>query len=649
MLRHSPWSGFAWLTVLALSAAAVMLSASRYESGLQQVELTAFGALALENLVWANLLLGLVPLWERYGARLAAQLHWNELALRAPLLLSALALGIFWLLGLFLWDAALILTGVGSTPQRTLAVVLGAVLTATLIHGFLRWRTTTAAHFFLSAAFLTVLAVWGITQPFHLPLALVLWSAVLAAGWARCSGGAHRLTVMLGAALRGWLPVLPFVGFIALVAMPEISIGEQNLTVALLVAVAGFVGVRKQSPLWLYSAAAFAALLLHGIWLIAVPLAEAGTLLPIYALQFALITWGLRQFGHHAHRHLATESIAGFEAALVVGAAALALSEWGLHVLIIAGGVLEGTAMSRLAGPGSHAAAIAAPLVLAGLCVREVRRTRADHWVYGAAALAGLAALYCRVLWAGLAPLGTWDTAAIIGSSYALFAVQRLTGSRPVLNLTMTLPMFALLTVPFQLASAHATLTLFAIGALYLLTRHATRMGTPLYLALLALNAGIYLWVPDWASGFGLLQVYVIPATLSVLLLLHLHRHELRKNVLNGARLTALSVLYSATTLDVFLQEELAIFVLAIGLSLAGIGLGIVARTRAFLYAGVAFLVVNVVGQLVLLYPEQRLARALLLMGIGAAITAAMIWFSLKREAIMARIRIIRADLASWD
>jgi hypothetical protein len=432
-------------------------------------------------------------------------------------------------------------------------------------------------------------------------------------------------------------------------AMTEIPIGEQILTAALLVAVAGFVGVRKQSPLWLYSAAAFAALLLHGIWLLAVPIAEADMLLPFYALQFALITWGLHQFGHHAHRRLGTESIAGFEAAMVIGALALALFEWGLHVLIVAGGVLEGAAMSRLAGPGSHAAAIAAPLVLAGLCVREVRRTRADHWVYGAAALAGLAALYCRVLWAGLAPLGTWDTAAIIGSSYALFAVQRLTGSRPVLNLTMTLPMLALLTVPFQLASAHATLTLFAIGALYLLTRHATKMGTPLYLALLALNAGIYLWVPDLASGFGLLQVYVIPATLSVLMLLHLHRHELRNNVLTGARLSALSVLYSATTLDVFLQEELAIFVLAIGLSLAGIGLGIVARTRAFLYAGVAFLVVNVVGQLVLQYPEQILARALLLMGLGTVIMAVMFWFNLKREAFMARIRIIRADLASWD
>ncbi len=135
---------------------------------------------------------------------------------------------------------------------------------------------------------------------------------------------------------------------------------------------------------------------------------------------------------------------------------------------------------------------------------------------------------------------------------------------------------------------------------------------------------------------------------LSVLLLLHLHRHELDKNVLNGGRLAALAVLYSTATLDVFLQDSLWVFALALGLSLAGIALGIATRTRAFLYAGVAFLVVNVLGQLLHLYPDDRLARALLLMGLGAAITAAMIWFSLKRDAILQRIGVVRADLASW-
>jgi hypothetical protein len=63
-------------------------------------------------------------------------------------------------------------------------------------------------------------------------------------------------------------------------------------------------------------------------------------------------------------------------------------------------------------------------------------------------------------------------------------------------------------------------------------------MVTPVYLAILAINAGIYLWVPGWAGRFGLLQVYIIPAALTVLLLLHVHRHELQPNALFGGRLT---------------------------------------------------------------------------------------------------------------
>jgi hypothetical protein len=213
----------------------------------------------------------------------------------------------------------------------------------------------------------------------------------------------------------------------------------------------------------------------------------------------------------------------------------------------------------------------------------------------------------------------------------------------------MTMPLAAIFTVPLQPDSIHAGLSLFALGALYMLTRHSSGQETPLYLGLLAINAGIYLWVPDWASRFGLLQVYIIPAALTVLALLHLHRNELKPAVLNGARLSALSTLYAMATLDVFLQEGLWTFMVALVLSFLGVVLGIASRTRAFLYAGTAFLVINVLGQVVQLYPEQRLDRALVLMGLGAAVTAGMIGFNLKREAILQRIRIVRADLGTWD
>jgi hypothetical protein len=55
------------------------------------------------------------------------------------------------------------------------------------------------------------------------------------------------------------------------------------------------------------------------------------------------------------------------------------------------------------------------------------------------------------------------------------------------------------------------------------------------------------------------------------------------------------------------------------------------------------------VGQLLRFYPDQGFSRALILIGLGTAITAGMVFFNLKREAILQRIRIMRADLSEWE
>ena len=83
-------------------------------------------------------------------------------------------------------------------------------------------------------------------------------------------------------------------------------------------------------------------------------------------------------------------------------------------------------------------------------------------------------------------------------------------------------------------------------------------------------------------------------------------------------------------------------------LGLTSIVIGIALRIRAFMYAGVAFLILNVGAQLVQLYPEHRLGRAVMLIVLGIAITATMIGFNVKREAVLARVRIFRSDLETW-
>jgi hypothetical protein len=165
---------------------------------------------------------------------------------------------------------------------------------------------------------------------------------------------------------------------------------------------------------------------------------------------------------------------------------------------------------------------------------------------------------------------------------------------------------------------------------------------------MVALNLGTYVWVLGWAQNYQVLQLYILPATVSLLWLLHFHRHDVRPSALHSVRLATLSVLYASATLDVFLRSGLLIFIAVVLLSLLGVVTGIALRTRAFLYAGVTFLVLNVAGQLILLFPEQRLGKAIVLLVLGAFITGGMIWFNAQREALLQRLRLFRADLATW-
>ncbi|MFO7640941.1 MAG: hypothetical protein R6X17_06650 [Candidatus Competibacteraceae bacterium] len=322
-----------------------------------------------------------------------------------------------------------------------------------------------------------------------------------------------------------------------------------------------------------------------------------------------------------------------------------------LHGYVVVG-ALAGSGLSPwyFGVPADPLAAGAALALLTGLATaRAGRRPDEPIWVYVAALLLGALAGYGRLLVLGLAPPTVGDTVALMAAGYAAFLLHQWTGAPPLYRLALLLPVLALATAPWQLASLWTGGTLLAAAVLYLSLAGTLRNPLPLYLGVLALNGAVYLWAPLWAERYGLWQFYLIPATVSVLALLHLHRRELRPSVLSGARLAASSVLYAGVGLDVFLRSELGVFMLALALALLGIAVGVALRIRAFLYAGVAFLVLNVAGQLLRFYPEQGLGRALILLGLGAVITLGMVVFSLKREAILQRVRIARADLAAWE
>lgn len=676
MLRNSTWSGWPWLAVGTLTWAGLAFNAAwlwswSAASGLvlrlPLIDLAAPWSGVGGTVVWANVLLLGAAAWRHYGPALATHLGWQSHDLNRPLLVWPSAILAVWLLSLAAWDVIAVLVHAwasASILDGLPVVLLGLLLAVSFYH--VAWLHSAAwpVHGCIAALFYTLLAAWceTVAQAVHPPLFLALWSVLLVAVVAL---GAHqRWPATVRAALKVWCDWSPLVAIVVWVPFPHISIAEHLVILGLLGGYAAGLGWQRQHSGWLFVALVVGVIELHGWWLVWLSPQRLALLWPWYTLQLVGLTWLALWAEGRLRRAVETGDDGAMPSSwwrivpvrplaqalswLWPLLAACALLAWGLHLLNVLDHLLMGRAPQWLLGRGEGVVALLAVVALMAVGIRQAQRTRQALWIYGVAVLGGTVWGYLRMLWLGLAPLQVWDTIALIGASYALFILQRLTQSEPVLHVVLLLPLLAVVTVPLQVASVHASVALLTVALLYLSMRQTTGRALPLYMGLLTLNVGIYLWVPEWAHRTHMLQIYAIPAALSVLWLLHAHRHELRPPVLHGCRLAASSILYVSATLDVFLRSEVTIFLAALGLSLAGISIGIALRTRAFLYAGTSFFVLNVVGQLLLLFPEQRLTRAMVLLLLGTVITGSMIWFNIKREAILQRLRIFRADLATW-
>jgi hypothetical protein len=666
LLRNTAWPGMAWLAV-AMLVGSGLLAAGALEWnwwGRGDWQFGSGGGLAAV-LVWLNLLFLLVPLWSRHGRRLVRWLSWRQDGLAAPLFwipFATLVLLLARLLsveaGGLLWDGALRL-GHSSWTLSGLALLLAA----TAGHAFYLRPEPWTAHVLLTALGALLLAILlDLAMPLvWVPLVVALWAGgLLLIGR---HGPSHW--AVWRSSLDKWLVLLPALSLCLLPLTAEANwvIGTATLLLLALVALAR--GWWREDRQWLQLGLLLALAGGYAIWLSgALSFAALAGLAPWYAAQTVLLMLGLMVAKRRVTIRLAaldpetdTERCGQwYELEQAIGGLIpwlLGLSGiWlGLHAYVLVA-YLTGLGLVpwRFGVPADPLAAGAALALLAGLAtVRAWRRPDRPNWIYAAALALALLIGYGRLVVLGLAPFTPWDTAGLLVAAAAAFLLHRFTGLRPLYRLALLLPILAVATAPWQLASAWAGGALLAAAVLYLSLAGTLRNPWPLYLGVLALNGAVYLWAPLWAERYGLWQFYIVPGAVSVLALLHLHRRELRPKVLNGARLAALSTLYAGAGLDVFLRPGLSVFVLALALALTGIVAGIALRIRAFLYAGVAFLVLNVIGQLLRFYPEQGLSRALILLGLGATITVGMVVFNLKREAILRRIRIARADLAGWE
>lgn len=660
MLRYTDKSLLSWMAAFFFTLVGPAIAALCWPGIRDDINGLTFSTISFVLLLWLNFQVGLAHLGRRYR-KILKKRTWLSMDLSRALLFFA---------DLFLYGALLVYASyvfvfselhsvVFGENMRLYVLAIGLLLALTFVNVLSYAFRPLRLHGLVLAGFSLA---WAIYFAFpvsflHPPLYLSLCCLMLAAAYHWVKTTRLRRQTPIERVLSAWLRFLLIVATFALLFNLDYSLQAFLVNLVVVVVITAFYGLWTLSWNWFATACLELMVLLHGWPFLWLSLSELDRLYPWYALQAAFLAWLFllliqRRQPPEQIRDLSEGRMAMTHLVLHYWPWLIAVSlvELLMHIVQLRHWLMMSGEVLGLMPPLDSFAALAAGLIIAGMGVRHVRTQPDSRWVYGIVALMFTLGVYLRLLGLGLTPLGFWDTALLILLAYGLFVLHRSFPSRPLMNLAILMPIAALLTVPLQLASPEASLTLMVTGVFYLLVRRDDpRRQLPVYLALLAFNIGIYLWVPGFVEHSQLLQVYVIPVALSILVLLQLHRYDLKQNVLMASRLAALSIIYAAATLDVFLLPDLKIFMLAMGLSVLGLMLGVAMRVRAYLYAGVSFLLLNVAGQFINYYPEEMLGKAIVLMLLGAVIISAMIWFNIKRAEILSQFRSIQDELESWE
>lgn len=669
MLRNSSLPFISWTAIGTLTIA-VILGIIDVTSDHSPFHLSASSHAGI--ILWSNFLLLNVQVLRKFSEEIQWVVGWKNHNLETPCVICSIILTFLCLTGLIISDVLCLVFGSSSHLSYFSHLWIPALLAGTWYHLLRVQAHLIYAHFGWASIFWilysSVIREWK--DICHIALVSAIWSIFLIGFRWLTQKQSIRLHPHMIRAGDAWISVFPWICLIALVILPVKTLAESLLVLALLVCIMTYLGQYQEKKFLIWVSRLLLLIFIHTwpmmfvpskkveglalwqIWpLIVAKLDQLQILFPWYSLQLMILTYillGLRKLIIKRYQqYLKVLEIIPINIKMI---SVLSVLEWILHTI---------TFINRLDPlPPSDAwihgmAAIITSCLILGIGIRQLIRTQKLLWMYAIIGYAGLVSIYTRLLIFGMMPLTIWDTIALMVLAVILLFIQRITQhplvTRPVFQTCVIVPILALLTVPWEFESIHAGTTLLTAGALYLSLYYSTGKSSLLYSAFAMINGSMYLWAPIWATRYDLIQLYVVPMSVSVLLMLELHKKELKKSVLKGARLAAICALYLSALVDVFIRPDIWIFVLALILSLLGIGFGIALRIRAFLYGGVIFLILNIVGQLIRLYPEDRLGKGIALIVLGVVMLGMMIGFNIKREAILKRIRIFRSDLEMWE
>jgi hypothetical protein len=171
--------------------------------------------------------------------------------------------------------------------------------------------------------------------------------------------------------------------------------------------------------------------------------------------------------------------------------------------------------------------------------------------------------------------------------------------------------------------------------------------------ALGAIAVNLALLMSALASGLDGLEIYLAPLGLFLLALGHLFARSMERPLRQWLRVLGSLLLYLPAGWSITFQLGLAPdarYPLAFGLvCLMGVAVGMLLRIRAYLVLGSAFLVLDVIANLLHAGLRNHRLGFLLLSGAGLLILGGMVFSTLQREVVQRLVRRYRARIASWE
>ncbi|OJT26735.1 hypothetical protein BO221_01530 [Archangium sp. Cb G35] len=252
--------------------------------------------------------------------------------------------------------------------------------------------------------------------------------------------------------------------------------------------------------------------------------------------------------------------------------------------------------------------------------------------------------------------LGTADSlVALVGgvifSGLYVFVMREGSGlpafRRPALWAAYLFPMAGLLTAPWEQPLYVAALLVGYAAHFAALAAHPSQRGMSSLVSAGAFNAALFLvWM---GTGAGEPQYYVIPAGLSLLVLLRVFHEAMEPDTRAKLRAMAITLVYVAGAWKPLMFQDGRAMLLCVLLCLVGVAAGMALRIRSYVYLGSAFLVTCVLANLARFGIRDHRMGAAFLSLLGVGVVGFMVLFTAKRAELLERYERVRTMMDTWE